>query len=94
MNVIGKGALEEFKKKHSDARSQIDSWIAEVEGANWENPLDVKKRYINASIIDGSIVFNIRGNNYRLWVKVSYQNKTVLVKKVGTHNEYIKWVIS
>ncbi len=93
MKVIGKGVLDEFKAKHADASTQVDSWLAEVEEAEWSNPMDVKQRYASASIIDGNIVFNIKGNNYRLWIKVNYKNGIVLIKEVGTHSQYIKWVI-
>ncbi len=92
MNIIGKDKLHEFKKAHPDAGSQIDSWLAEVENADWSTPLEVKKRYGKASILGGNqIVFDIRGNRYRLLVQVSYKNKIVLIEKVGTHDEYMKW---
>ncbi|MBI4039135.1 type II toxin-antitoxin system HigB family toxin [Candidatus Daviesbacteria bacterium] len=93
MKVIGKGVLDEFKAKHSDASAQVNSWLAEVEEAEWSSPMDVKQRYASASIIDGNIVFNIKGNNYRLWIKVNYKNGIVLIKEVGTHSQYMKWVI-
>lgn len=93
MNVVGKGVLDRFKSKHSDARSQIDSWFEEVEMAEWKSPLDIKSRYVSASIIDGNVIFNIKGNDYRLWVKVNYKNKIVMIKKAGTHSEYMKWNI-
>ncbi len=95
MKVIGKGALNDLKKKHADVRSQVDSWVAEVEAENWEEPQDIKKRYGNASFLpDNQVIFNLKGNKYRLWVIVSYKNKTVLVKKAGTHNEYMNWSTS
>ncbi|OGH15915.1 MAG: hypothetical protein A2869_00320 [Candidatus Levybacteria bacterium RIFCSPHIGHO2_01_FULL_40_58] len=93
MKVIGKGVINEFKAKHADARSQIDSWLAEAEAAVWETPAGVKQRYGNASIINSNVVFNIKGNAYRLWVKINYKNGVVLIKKAGTHNEYMKWSI-
>ncbi len=92
MNIIGKEKIYEFKRAHPDAATQIDSWLAEVEEANWAAPSDVKNRYVKASILpDNQVVFNIRGNRYRLLVQISYKNKIVLIKKVGTHEEYMKW---
>lgn len=94
MKVIGKGALDEFKFRHADAHSQVDSWLAEVEIADWEKPLDVKEQYPKASILSGNqVVFDLKGNRYRILVKVNYENKIILVKKAGTHDEYMKWVI-
>ena len=83
MNLIGKQLLLDFKRKHSDAGSDIDSWIAEVEEEQWETPNDLKRRYPKASIVKQNVVFNICWNKYRLLVQVSYKNKVVLVKKIG-----------
>lgn len=94
MVLIGKYLLDTFKQKYADARSHIDSWAAEVEEAIWNTPHDVKKRYSKVSIVGNRhAVFNICWNKYRLWVLINYKNKTVLVKKVGTHKEYDKWKI-
>ena len=92
MNVIGKKRLEEFKKEHSNVRAQINSWLCEAEETNWTCPNDVKKRYASASILANNIVvFNLKGNTYRLAVKINYDKQTVLIKKIGTHAEYSKW---
>jgi mRNA interferase HigB len=92
MDIVGKDKLDEFKKSHPDACSQVDSWVAEVEEADWGTPQDIKKRFAKASILPNKhIVFNIRGNRYRLLVQIGYKSKVVLVKKAGTHEEYMKW---
>lgn len=83
-----------FIEKHAEARSQIESWEAEVDGAQWDTPHDLKRRYPKASILNGQhVIFNICRNKYRLWVQVSYKNRIVVIKKVGTHKEYEKWNI-
>jgi len=92
MNVIGKNILEDFESKHTDAKEQIDAWLCEAEEAQWNKPHDIKARYSSASFLKNNIViFNIRGNNYRLAVKVNYKNQVVMIKKAGTHAEYSKW---
>lgn len=92
MNVVGRGTLEDFKKRHADARGPLDSWLSEAEAADWHTPEDIKARYPSASIISGGrVVFNIKGNSYRLDVKVAYQTRVVLVVRVGTHAEYDNW---
>ena len=94
MKLIGKPLLRDFVRKHADARSQIESWEAEVEGAQWGTPQELKCRYPNASILKGQqVIFNICVNKYRLWVDISYQNGIVIIKKVGSHKEYEKWDI-
>ena len=87
--------MHNFKEQHPDARSQIDSWEAEVEDAQWNNPTDLKRRYPKkASLLKSpNVIFDICWNKYRLWVQVSYKTGVVLVKKVGTHKEYDKWSI-
>lgn len=95
MKLIGKQILDNFKGQHADARSQIESWEAEVEETQWGSPADLKRRYPKASILkDQHVVFNICWNKYRLLVQISYKNSVVLVKKVGTHKEYDNWNIT
>ena len=95
MKLLGKKILNDFKQKHADVQSQIESWIAEIEEAEWNTPHDLKSRYPKASLIGNQqVVFDICGNKYRLLVQVSYKNGMVLVKKVGTHKEYDNWNIN
>src|SRR6266849_4635870 len=92
MRVVGRIRLEEFASQHADVRAQLDAWLCEVEEADWKAPSDVKVRFPSASILsDERIVFNLKGNRYRLEVKFSYAVKTVLIKGIGTHAEYSKW---
>lgn len=94
MQLLGKKLLYDFKMAHADAQSQIDSWEAEVEEAQWSTPHDVKRRYPKASIIGNhQVIFNICGDRYRLWAQLAYKTETVLVRKIGTHKEYDKWHI-
>ena len=92
MTVVGKGTLDDFKQRHADARSPVDAWLCEVEEAQWNSPHDIKARYATASFLaDNRVVFNLKGNSYRLDVKVSYKTQVVLVKRIGTHAEYDNW---
>jgi len=92
MKLVGRPVLDEFGRQHADVRKQIAAWIAEVEAAEWQTPQDIKTRYIKASFLsDNRVIFNLKGNDYRLDVKVSYKNQTVLIKRIGTHDEYDKW---
>jgi mRNA interferase HigB len=94
MKLLGKQILHDFKEQHADGRSQIESWEADVEEAQWNTPHDLKSRYPKASLVgDQQVVFNICGNRYRLLVQVNYKNGIMLVKKIGTHKEYDNWNI-
>ena len=91
MQILGLPLLEEFKQKHADSRGQLDAWQKEVERQRWQTSQDIKRRYRSADFLAGNrVIFNIKGNAYRLVVKVRYQNGLVVVEWVGTHAEYDK----
>jgi mRNA interferase HigB len=95
MKIINRKILVDFKQRHADARKQVDSWEAEASEANWNLPQEIKKRYTSASFLPNSqVVFNIKGNKYRLWVQISYNNLIIFIKNIGTHDEYMKWKIN
>lgn len=91
MKVHGRKIINSFKKKHADARSQLDAWVAEAEEASWSCQNDIKARYASVSFVQDRVIFNIKGNTYRLDVLVAYESGIVLVKRIGTHAEYDKW---
>ncbi len=92
MNIAGLTILNEFGKRHADVGSLLKIWVHEVEEAQWQTPTDIKTRYVHASFLaDNRVIFNLKGNKYRLDVKVSYKNKIVFIKRIGTHAEYSKW---
>lgn len=94
MKIVNRKILVDFKQRHADASSQVDSWEAEAGEAEWSSPQDIKRRYATASFLaNNHIVFNIRGNRYRLWVQLSYKNQVIFIMKAGTHDEYMKWNI-
>lgn len=89
MKVLGKILLSEFAHTYGDALNWIENWIADVEAADWSSPHDVRERYNTASFLKGGLmVFNVRGNNYRLEVQIAYQTKIVQVIWIGTHAQY------
>ena len=81
MNVINRELLATARRRHADAQPSLDAWEAEATEANWIGPMDIKRRYSSASFLAGNVViFNVRGNRYRLAVKVNYPAQLVLVK--------------
>lgn len=69
----------------------LKSWHKEASEANWVNPAEIKQRYPSASILeDNRIVFNIKGNKYRLIVKINYDFGIVWIRFIGTHADYDK----
>jgi mRNA interferase HigB len=89
MRVIAVSTLRTFWKRHPDAEQPLKAWFEEATNASWNQPSDIKERYRSASILKNRrVVFNIKGNDYRLVVAVAYKLQVVYVKFVGTHKEY------
>jgi mRNA interferase HigB len=91
MRVISRKKLREFWKKHPDVRQSLQAWYADVKQADWETPTDIKNIYNNVSFVaNNRVVFNIKGNKYRLVVAVQYKHRIVYIRFIGTHREYDK----
>jgi mRNA interferase HigB len=91
MRLVGKQQLDDFERQHADVRSPLAAWVLEVEETEWSSSSDIKARFPSASFLsENRVIFNIKGNKYRLEVKVSYAVKVVLVIWIGTHGEYSK----
>ena len=91
MRIIAKRTLRDFWTKHADSEQQLKAWYRETEKTEWENINDLKKDYPSASILqENRIVFNIKGNNYRLIVKFSFEYQICWIRFIGTHAEYDK----
>ena len=91
MRVIAKKILREFWGKHANCEQQLKAWYQEVSKAEWKDTKIIKKEYPTASfLVDNRIVFNIKGNYYRLIVKVNYDYQMVWIRFIGTHAEYDK----
>lgn len=93
MHIVALRNLESFwqQPKRSDAEGALKAWFFEAKSARWATPQEVKNQYANASIIaNNRVVFNIKGNDYRLIVAIAYKMQYVYVKFIGTHAEYDK----
>ena len=88
MRIIAKRTLREFWEQHPAAEEPLLAWYREVEKQDWDTPAEVKAKYGGASIVgDNRVVFNIKGNDYRLVVKINYPYRVVYIRFVGTHAE-------
>jgi len=89
MRVISRKILIKFWEKHPDARQPLQTWYADVKHAIWTSPADIKSVYQNASFLSTNrVVFNLKGNKYRIVVVVQYRYEAVYIRFVGTHKEY------
>jgi mRNA interferase HigB len=91
LQLVGLKILDDLKKTHATVRGPLDSWQKEVEEAQWNSPQDIKNRFASASFLEkNKVIFNIKGQRYRVAVLVNYERKIVMVEWVGTHAEYSK----
>ena len=91
MRVIAKKILRDFWTIYPDCEQQLKSWYQETSVADWTKPSQIKKEYPSASFLtDNRIVFNIKGNNYRLIIKINYDYQMIWIRFIGTHAEYDK----
>ncbi len=91
MRIIARKTLREFWQKHPDAEEALRAWYHDVKLARWKTPNDIRRIYANASFVTNHrVVFNIRGNTYRVIVALNYDYGIVYIRFVGTHREYDK----
>ena len=95
MRIIARRTLTKFVESltgHADrgsVKAALDSWFAEVKRAEWRNPGELKQQFGSASIVSSErVVFNIRGNSYRLIVAMDFEKGIVWIKWIGTHAAY------
>ena len=89
MRVIAVSTLRAFWERYPDAEQPLKAWYEEATSATWAQPAEIKAQYRSASVLKNRrVVFNIKGNDYRLIVAIAYKLQIVYVKFVGTHKEY------
>ncbi|MDB4334913.1 type II toxin-antitoxin system HigB family toxin [bacterium] len=89
--ILAKSTLRDFWAKYPDSEQYLKTWYDTVMNSDWKTPNDVKESYANASILkDSRIVFNIKGNSYRLIVKFNFEHGLAFIRFIDTHSEYDK----
>ena len=95
MRIIARRTLREFvesragRKDRLALKAAVDAWFDEVKKARWTSTAAVKRLYATASVVSAErIVFNIKGNDYRLVVAVDFEKGIVWIKWIGTHADY------
>ena len=91
MRIIALKTLRLFWEQHPDAQQALQAWYRDAKRAAWKTPADIRNVYRNASIVGNNrVVFNIRGNQYRLVVAVNYTSSIIYIRFIGTHQDYNK----
>ena len=89
MRIISRKTLRVFWERHADAERPLQAWFHEAKAATWRKFQDIRRRYPSSDIRPGNrVIFNIKGNDYRLVVKIHYNTGIVFIRFVGTHSEY------
>lgn len=89
MRILSKSTLRAFWEQHPAAELALRAWYKDATAAAWATPNDVKAQYGNASIVaNNRVVFNIKGNDFRLIVAINYSFFVVRIRFIGTHAQY------
>jgi mRNA interferase HigB len=89
--IFAKSTLRNFWETHPDSEQYLKTWFDTAMSSNWNTPNEVKQTYVNASVLKESrIVFNIKGNSYRLVAKFNFEKQWIFIRFIGTHDEYDK----
>lgn len=87
--ILSKGQLRDFWEKHNDCEQYLKKWYRDAKLAEWRTPIEVKADFPTASILKNSrMVFNIKGNDYRLVAKFNFEYQLIYIRFIGTHFEY------
>lgn len=91
MRIVAKRTLRDFWHEYPDSEQALTAWYRETEKSNWDSLNKLKEKYPNASILQNNrVVFNIKGNNYRLIVKFNLEYQICWIRFIGTHENYNK----
>jgi mRNA interferase HigB len=91
MKIIAFKTLKDFWEKpaYADSEKSLRAWYHDAKSSDWKSSNEMKRQYKTASIIgDGRVVFNIKGNSYRLVVLVDYEFQVIFIRFIGTHKQY------
>ncbi len=89
MRVVAKSTLREYWDNHPECKQPLLSWYKVAIKAKWSNFNEIKEQFGSCKIVGNDrIVFKVKGNNYRLIIKISFENQLIYIRFLGTHSEY------
>jgi mRNA interferase HigB len=91
MRIISRSTLRDFWEKFPETETPLKSWFGEVKKAEWQTFNQLKQQFGNASVVGNErVVFNIKGNNYRLVAAIDYEKQILWIRFIGSHKNYDK----
>ena len=95
MRIIARKTLRDYWEKNKDAENPLKAWFQAARKANWQNFNELKKQFAGASLVGNDrVVFNIKGNDYRLVARIHFKSGKMFIRFVGTHRQYDKTDVS
>jgi mRNA interferase HigB len=89
--IFSRGTLRQFWEKYPETEQYLKTWYETAMNADWKSPNDVKTTYANVSVLKNQrLVFNIKGNSYRLIAKFNFEKQWIFIRFLGTHHEFDK----
>src|SRR5947199_9870140 len=89
VRIISTKPLRDFYVRHNNAEGPIRAWVSVVKKAKWKSLNELKKQFGNASIVENDrVVFNFKGNDYRLVIRIDFTCQLIFIRFIGTHKEY------
>ena len=89
MRIIAKSTLRDYWAVNKNAEQALLSWYKIANKAKWSNFNEVKQQFGTCKVVGNDrIVFKVKGNNYRLIIKISFENQLIWIRFIGTHSEY------
>ena len=90
MKIVGTDKLDKFKKKYPTSRAPLERWVIVVRAAEWKNYGDIKATFNSVDKVGEILVFNIKGNDFRLIAEVIFKGNLVIIKNIWDHKTYDK----
>lgn len=90
MRVVYWGVAKRFFAKYRDAQAPLEAWRAATKLAQWKDFPSVKQTFNSADWHEGLLIFDIKGNSFRMIAVCIFENGTVYIKEILTHEEYDK----
>jgi mRNA interferase HigB len=91
VRVFNYSSLRDYFEDHADVKAPLLAWYDEATKGDWQSPSDIKSKFRSADFVEGDrVIFNIKGNKYRLVVAIRYEFHAVYIRFIGTHAEYSK----
>lgn len=91
MVVISYRTIREFIDEHKEVEDQLNNWYVIAEKSDWANFNEMRRMFNSVDAVGNDLyVFNIKGNDYRLIVRIIFRVRTIYIKFIGTHRQYDK----